>query len=169
MKSIHKILAMVLVVALVLSFVPGGVIPVTYASEIVGGSEATELEGANSTETLDASENIGSTEGDDTTDPGSEGADPEAVGTTEVPHFTEVPEGYTGIYTKADLDAVRNNLAGNYILMNDIVFTEADFADGGDFYNEGAGWAPIGNSPASSSFTGTFDGNGYTIKIYTST
>ena len=31
-----------------------------------------------------------------------------------------VPEGYTPIYTIDDLYAVRNDLSGNYILMNDI-------------------------------------------------
>lgn len=83
-------------------------------------------------------------------------------GTTKISHLAEVPEGYVGIYTKADLDAVRNNLAGKYILMNDIEFTEADFAEGGDFYNNGTGWEPIGTKEAP--FTGVFDGNGYTIK-----
>ena len=47
--------------------------------------------------------------------------------------LTTVPQGYTGIYTKADLDDVRNNLAGNYILMNDIVFAAEDFAEGGAY------------------------------------
>ncbi len=77
--------------------------------------------------------------------------------------LTTVPEGYIGIYTKSDLDNVRNDLAGNYILMNDIEFSDADFAEGGAFYNNSAGWTPIGvdyNSP----FFGTFDGNGYAIK-----
>ena len=161
MKSIHKILAMVLVVALVLAFVPGFEIPVTYASEIVGGGEIAEPVGT-------GAENPSATEGNDATAPsnGSDGdglANPEDSGATEVSHLTEVPEGYTGIYTKADLDAVRNNLTGNYILMNDIVFTDADFAEGGDFYNGGKGWSPIGTD-SSSSFSGTFDGNGYAIK-----
>ena len=70
---------------------------------------------------------------------------------------------YTPIYTKSDLNNIRNNLSGNYILMNDIVFTEADFAEGGDFYNGGNGWIPIGAMP-SCAFEGSFYGNGYTIK-----
>ncbi len=70
--------------------------------------------------------------------------------------------GYTEISTKEELNAVRNDLAGKYVLTADIEFTEADFAEGGAFYNGGAGWTPIGT--AETPFTGTFDGNGHTIK-----
>lgn len=69
--------------------------------------------------------------------------------------YDTVPEGYTGIYTIDDLYAVRNNLSGDYILMNDIDMSET--APGGDWDN-GNGWLPI------DSFTGTFDGNGHAIK-----
>ncbi len=75
--------------------------------------------------------------------------------------LTEVPEGYIGIYTKDDLYDVRLNMTGKYIMMNDIVFDDADYAEGGDFYNVGKGWEPIGTS--STPFKGTFDGNGYDI------
>lgn len=77
--------------------------------------------------------------------------------------YNEVPAGYTGVYTIDDLYAIRNNLSGNYILMNDIDMSET--APGGDWDN-GNGWSPIDN------FSGTFDGNGYAIKnmhIYGST
>jgi hypothetical protein len=47
-------------------------------------------------------------------------------------------------------------------MENDIEFTAADFAEGGAFYNNGAGFTPIGTS--SSPFTGVFDGNGHVIK-----
>ena len=77
-------------------------------------------------------------------------------------HLAEVPEGYVGVYTKDDLDYVRMNMSGKYILMNDIVFEDKDFEKGGDFYNSGKGWEPIGTS--STNFKGTFDGNGYAIK-----
>lgn len=80
---------------------------------------------------------------------------------TEVIHLTEVPTGYVGIYTKSDLDNIRNNLSGNYILMNDIDFSADDFSEAGQFYNDGKGWSSIGNSETP--FTGTFDGNGYCI------
>ena len=84
-----------------------------------------------------------------------------ATETEEVEHLTEVPDGYVGVYTKDDLYAVRENPSGKYILMNDIVFEDADYVKGGDFYNSGTGWEPIGTS--STPFQGMFDGNGYTI------
>lgn len=67
----------------------------------------------------------------------------------------EVPEGYTGIYTIADLWGIRNDTAGNYILMNDIDLTEAT-KEGGE-WDTGNGWVPI------PSFSGVLDGNGYQI------
>ncbi len=80
-----------------------------------------------------------------------------------VTSYTTVPSGYTGIYTTADLDNIRNNLSGKYILMNDIVFTDADFQEAGTFYNGGNGWIPIGYGDTSKSFSGILDGNGYKI------
>lgn len=65
---------------------------------------------------------------------------------------------YIEIYTAADLDAVRNNLTANYRLMADIVFADADFAEGGAF---AGGWKPIGDSDRP--FVGIFDGNGHII------
>lgn len=69
--------------------------------------------------------------------------------------YDEVPDGYTGIYTIDDLYAIRNNLNGKYILMNNIDMSET--ASGGD-WDSGNGWLPIDD------FSGTFDGNGYAIK-----
>ena len=77
-------------------------------------------------------------------------------------HLTEVPEGYVGIYTKEDLDNIKLDMAGKYILMNDIVFDDSDYEKGGSFYNSGKGWEPIGTT--STYFNGIFDGNGYSIK-----
>ncbi len=80
-----------------------------------------------------------------------------------VQRLTEVPEGYTGIYTAEDLDNVREDLYGNYILMNDIVLTEADYQEGGIF--EG-GFVPIGAGEgiySDNAFHGIFNGNGYVI------
>ena len=65
------------------------------------------------------------------------------------------------IATKAQLNNVRNDLDACYKLTADIVFTDADFASGGAFYNGGTGWTPIGETGGK--FTGTFDGNGHTI------
>lgn len=75
---------------------------------------------------------------------------------------TSVPDGYTGIYNIADLDGIRNNPAGKYILMRDIDMTE-DTKKGGDWDN-GMGWTPI------EEFTGVLNGNGHQIigmNIYT--
>ena len=82
--------------------------------------------------------------------------------------LTEVPEGYIGIYTKEDLNNIRNNLNGNYILMDNIIFNDSDFLYNGDYYNDGAGWLPIGveierYSTYYNDFYGTFDGNGLSI------
>ncbi|MGI6265137.1 MAG: hypothetical protein ACOYJY_06720, partial [Acutalibacteraceae bacterium] len=68
----------------------------------------------------------------------------------------------TEIYTAAQLSAIRDDVGGNYRLMADITFTEADFAEGGAFYNAGAGWDPIGKTYATR-FTGELDGNGHTV------
>lgn len=62
--------------------------------------------------------------------------------------LTEVPDGYTGVYTAEDLDNVRNDLNGKYILMNDIDLGGKNFV-------------PIGDS--GDPFTGIFNGNGYVI------
>jgi hypothetical protein len=56
----------------------------------------------------------------------------------------------TKIYTQQDLAAISENLSGDYILMNDIVLT--------------GNWTQIGNADSTTvGFSGTFDGNGYTI------
>jgi len=69
-----------------------------------------------------------------------------------ITHQTTVPVGYTGIYTPQDLDSVRNNLSGNYIMMNNI-----DLASWGN-------WMPIGSGASNNYFSGIFDGNGYAIR-----
>jgi hypothetical protein len=74
-----------------------------------------------------------------------------------VTHQTTVPGGYTGIYTPAQLDALRDDApGGQYILMNNIDLSGY------------ANWVPIGTQ--SSPFSGTLDGNGYVIRnIYVET
>jgi len=69
--------------------------------------------------------------------------------------------GVTPIYTKADLDNIRNNLSGNFVLMNDITFPVSDFASTGAYYNQGKLWLPIGT--AAEPFTGILHGNGHKI------
>lgn len=80
-------------------------------------------------------------------------------------------DGHIQITSWAELHAIRDNLAGSYILMNDL---SADSFGYGTF---GADWTPIGcgslaegGSPICASggsgntfFTGTLDGNGMTI------
>ena len=76
------------------------------------------------------------------------------VGTQDEPYLIE---------TKEHLNNVRNYLDAHYKLISDIEFTDADFAEGGNFYNDGAGFEPIGEN-TSYVFSGSFDGNGYAIK-----
>ena len=66
---------------------------------------------------------------------------------------TEIPDGYTTIYTAEEFNNIRNNLDGKFILMNDIDLSVYE------------NWEPIGTS--SSPFTGELDGNGYQIKNLT--
>ena len=66
------------------------------------------------------------------------------------------------ISTPRHLNNVRNHLDAHFALIMDITFTESDFAETGDYYNEGAGWLPIG-ATSSEPFSGTFNGNAYTI------
>ncbi|MBE6596964.1 MAG: hypothetical protein E7641_04755 [Ruminococcaceae bacterium] len=75
--------------------------------------------------------------------------------------LTSVPDGYVGIYSAEDLNNMRHSPNDNYILMNDIVFEEKDFLEGGAFES---GWSPIGSEYGGESFSGIFNGNGYVIK-----
>jgi hypothetical protein len=62
-----------------------------------------------------------------------------------------------------DLDSVRDNLGGIYLLMNDLDSTTAGYAElAGATANDGMGWEPIGTS--SHGFTGSFSGQGYEIR-----
>jgi uncharacterized protein YjdB len=66
------------------------------------------------------------------------------------------------IANKTHLNEVRNHLSSYFRLENDIVLTAADFAEGGEFYNGGAGFVPIGTSAAP--FTGELEGGSHRIK-----
>jgi len=72
-----------------------------------------------------------------------------------------------GIWDWHDLDAVRGNLAGSYILMNDLDSATAGYEDlAGPTANGGKGWQPIGFlNPwdGIGGFRGTFDGQGHEI------
>lgn len=165
-RNLHALVALLLCAALVAGTIPllGHLPPVV--SESDGSPSLTE------------STHVGS--GDLATPPVGEGSptplqtptvlppvqeeqEPETETGYHAVRLSEVPEGYTGIYTKSDLDGVRKNLDGNYLLMNDIVFSPSDFDTDGDFYNDGRSWLPIGEDEQNP-FTGTFDGNGYAIR-----
>jgi hypothetical protein len=61
-----------------------------------------------------------------------------------------------------DLDAIRNNLRGHQILMNDLNSTTAGYTElASPTANGGKGWQPIGT--LDNPFSGTFDGQGYEI------
>ena len=74
-----------------------------------------------------------------------------------------------------DLDAIRDNLGGSYLLMNDLDSTTAGYTElASPTANEGQGWQPIGSlladpiwvhivSPVDP-FTGSLDGQGYEIR-----
>lgn len=62
----------------------------------------------------------------------------------------DIPEDYTPIYTAEDLNNIRNNLSGKYVLMNHIDLSAYE------------NWKPIGNEKIP--FTGELNGNEFTVK-----
>lgn len=67
------------------------------------------------------------------------------------------------VSTKEHLNNVRKYPNAYFKQVNDIVFSPADFAVGGAYYNSGYSWMPIGKD-SSSAFAGSYDGGGYAIK-----
>lgn len=74
------------------------------------------------------------------------------AGDTNTPpsHIDKVPDGYIGIYTPEDLQNVSKNMNANYILMNDLDLSGFELV------------------PYVGSYTGTFNGNKYTIRNFNS-
>ncbi len=67
------------------------------------------------------------------------------------------------ILTWYDLDAIRDNLGGDYALMNDLGSTTAGYTElASPTANQGKGWLPIGIWP--NPFVGSFDGQGFEIR-----
>jgi len=67
------------------------------------------------------------------------------------------------IGTWYDLDAIRNNLSGIYILMNDLDSDTPGYDElASPTANEGDGWQPIGTYD--NPLTGSLDGHGYEIR-----
>ena len=63
-----------------------------------------------------------------------------------------------------DLDAIRDNMSGSYILINDLDSTTAGYTElASPTANEGKGWQPIGSIAVNDAFVGSFDGQGYEI------
>lgn len=58
-----------------------------------------------------------------------------------------------------DLNNMRNNLSGSYVLMNDLDETIEGYVG----YNSGLGWEPIGGELYDDYFAGKFDGRGNTV------
>jgi hypothetical protein len=77
------------------------------------------------------------------------------IGCDSTPDYLEIRNWH-------DLYAIRDNLGGHYLLMNDLGSTTAGYGElAGNTANQGRGWQPIGTSD--DPFTGTFDGQGYGI------
>jgi len=70
------------------------------------------------------------------------------------------------IRTWYDLNAIRDNLSGHHVLMNDLNSTTAGYEElASPSANEGKGWHPIGGIGADGlPFSGTLDGQGYEIR-----
>jgi hypothetical protein len=66
-----------------------------------------------------------------------------------------------GIWDWYDLDAIRNNLSGSYVIMNDLDSTTAGYAElAGPAANGGKGWQPIGSVTSGTSTLGPLEGIG---------
>ena len=76
----------------------------------------------------------------------------EGEGTKESPYV---------INTVSQLHEINEDLSKHYILGSDIDLTDAT-KEGGDYYNDGLGWIPIGKADEAY-FEGSLDGNGHKI------
>jgi len=75
----------------------------------------------------------------------------------------DTPSSGSQIRDWHDLDAIRNNLDGEVLLMNDLDSTTAGYTElASPTANEGQGWQPIGIWP--DPFIGSFDGQGFEIR-----
>lgn len=70
------------------------------------------------------------------------------------------------IATAYHLDNVRNYQDAHFIQIADIDLQDY-LSEGGDGYNEGEGWVPIGGFDSDKRFTGSYDGNGFVINNLT--
>ena len=78
-------------------------------------------------------------------------------------NFAKTDSDPVTIWDWYDLDSIRDNLTGSYLLMNDLDSTTVGYMQvASATANNGRGWEPIG-SPRHS-FVGSFDGQGYEIR-----
>ena len=84
--------------------------------------------------------------------------------------YNPPPSQNLEIRTWYDLDAIRDNLAGDHVLMNDLDSTTHGYEEiAGRTANGGKGWQPIRiyhphGGTIYTGFIGTFDGQGYEIR-----
>jgi hypothetical protein len=75
----------------------------------------------------------------------------------------DTPSAGIKIRTWHDLAAIKNNLDGDIVLMNDLDSTTAGYTElASPTANQGKGWQPIGLWP--NPFAGSFDGQGFEIR-----
>ena len=78
-------------------------------------------------------------------------------------NFAPVSSEYLEIWDWYDLDAVREDTGGRYILMSDLDSTTPGYEElASPTSNEGEGWEPIGTTD--NRFTGILDGQGYEVR-----
>ena len=74
-----------------------------------------------------------------------------------------VPDDVEPVWDWYDLDGIRDNLDGSYVLMNDLDSTTPGYGElATSTANGGEGWQPMGDHDGG--FNGTLDGTGYEIK-----
>ena len=85
---------------------------------------------------------------------------PQPVDVTEL-EGTGAPEDPYLVTTIDELDAMRQDLTGHHRLGNDIDLAATVT------WNQGRGWDPVGTSGTGNNFTGSCDGDGYTLRNLT--
>jgi hypothetical protein len=79
-------------------------------------------------------------------------------------HYSITANFALPIWDWYDLDAIRDNLGGSYILMNDLDSNTAGYTElASETANGGMGWQPIGTTAKNAKFAGSFDGQGHEI------
>ena len=102
-------------------------------------------------------------------------ADAASTGITVEGDYSITANFAIGIWDWYDLDAIRDDLGGSYVLMNDLDSTKAGYSELASQIADGAkGWQPIGSLSVDPSawylvhplepFTGDLDGQGHVIR-----